>query len=91
MTEPEGPSPWLLSTNAKLKERPETAKQKACHETMLAETTQQVNTMICEYFDLNPLSIDPERASKTTEASEASSVNIQLQAEPSNIHLQTEL
>jgi hypothetical protein len=47
--------------------------------------------MISEYFDLHPLSIDPERASNTTEASEASSVNIQLQAEPSNIHLQTEL
>ena len=63
MTEPEGPSPWLPSTNAKLKERPETAKQKARHETMLAETTQQVNTMIGEYFNLHSFSIDTERAS----------------------------
>jgi hypothetical protein len=77
----------LPSTNAKSKEIPETAKQKAHHETMLAETTQQVNTMICEYFDLHPLSIDPEIASNTTEASEASSAKIQLQAEPANIHL----
>jgi hypothetical protein len=58
---------------------------------MLAETTQQMNTMISEYFDLHPLSIDPERVSNTTEASEVSSANIQLQAEPANIHLQTEL
>jgi len=58
---------------------------------MLAETTQQMNTMISEYFDLHPLSIDPKRASNTTEASETSSANIQLQAEPANIHLQTEL
>ena len=62
-TEPEGPSPWLPSTNTKSKVRPETAKQRACRETTLAETTQQVNTMIGEYFNLHSFSIDTERAS----------------------------
>ena len=62
-TEPEGPSPWLPSTNAKSKVRPETAKQRARRETTLAETTQQVNTMIGEYFNLHSFSIDTERAS----------------------------
>jgi hypothetical protein len=49
--------------------------------------TQQVNTMIDEYFDLHSLSIDPERASET---SESSSTDIQLRTEPANIQLQTE-
>jgi hypothetical protein len=62
-TEPEGPSPWLPLTNAKSKVRPETAKQRARRETTLAETTQQVNTMIGEYFNLHSFSIDTERAS----------------------------
>ena len=63
-TEPEGPSPWLSSSNAnKSKVRPETAKQRARPETTLAETTQQVNTMIGEYFNLHSFSIDTERAS----------------------------
>ena len=44
--------------------------------------------MIGEYFDLHSLSIDPERASET---SEASSANIQLRTEPANIQLRTEL
>ena len=43
--------------------------------------------MIGEYFDLHSLSIDPKRAS---EASEASSANVQLWTEPANIQLQTE-
>jgi hypothetical protein len=82
MTEPEGPSPWLPSTNVKSKVRPETAKQQALpstnvkskvrpetakqrarRKTTLAETTQQVNTMIGEYFNLHSFSIDTERAS----------------------------
>ena len=45
------------------KVRPETAKQRARRETTLAETTQQVNTMIGEYFNLLSFSIDTERAS----------------------------
>ena len=53
----------------------ETAKQKAHRETTLAEMSQQVNTMIGDYFDLHSLSIDPKskRESNTTEGSEASS------------------
>ena len=43
--------------------------------------------MIGKYFDLHSLSIDPERAS---EASEASSANIQLRTEPATIQLRTE-
>ena len=53
----------MPSTNAKSKVRPETAKQRARRETTLAETTQQVNTMIGEYFNLHSFSIDTERAS----------------------------
>ena len=63
-TEPEGPSPWLPSSNAKSKDISETAKQRARRETTLAETTQQVNTMIGEYFISHSFSsIDTERAS----------------------------
>lgn len=84
------PSPWLPLTIIKPKERPETAKQKACHEATLAETTKQVNTMISEYFDLHSLSTEPKRVSNMTNASEVYSAYIQLQTEPANIQLQTE-
>jgi hypothetical protein len=44
------------------------SKQKARHEATLAETFQQVNAMISEYFDLPFLSPYPKRVSQTTEA-----------------------
>jgi hypothetical protein len=71
----------------------EKEKQKACCEAMLAEMTQQVNTMIAEYCELHLLLTEPKRVLQTTEASEAFSANIQLQPElqlSANIQLQTE-
>jgi alpha-amylase/alpha-mannosidase (GH57 family) len=72
-------NPWLPSTTAKPEEKPETAKQKAHREVTLEETTQQVNSMIGEYFELHSRSTEPERVSNLTEAAEASAANIQLQ------------
>jgi len=54
------------------------------------QQSKELNTMIGEYFDLHSISIDPERASNTTKASEASSAYIQLLTEPANIQLRTE-
>ncbi len=49
--------------------------------------------MISEYYELPFLSTEPERVSQMTEASEATSANVQLQTElelSANIRLQTE-
>jgi hypothetical protein len=77
MAEPEFPSPWLPPAITNAKEKTETAKQKAHLEATLAETTQQVNTMILEYCELPFLSSEPEIVLQTTEASETSSTNVQ--------------
>ena len=47
--EPAGPSPWLHPSSSATRE---TAKQKACCEAMLAETTKQVNNLIGEFVNL---------------------------------------
>ncbi len=93
MTEPEGPSPWLPPTITNAKERAETAKQKVHREEMLAEMTQQMNTMTGEYCELPFLSTEPKRVLQTIDTSEASSANVQWQTElelSANIQLQTD-
>ena len=60
-TEPEGPSPRLPSRTITVAKKQETAKQKAHCEAALAETIQQMNNMIREYFDLSFLSPEPKR------------------------------
>ena len=79
-TEPEGPSLWLPPSITNTNKQAETAKQKAC-EAMLAEMTQQVNTMIGEYCELHFLLTVPKRVLQTTETSKASSANVQLQTD----------